>query len=106
MKRILLVSVVALFVGCSVDYTYEVKGSANTAMITYTTADGSISQETTAVLPWKKELSGNVGDIVTLSAQNNDNRGNIVIEIHKEGVLLKSSESVGPYGMSTVGGTL
>ena len=107
MKKIFAVVVFALLVvGCSVEYTYEVSGDASSALISYTNESGSISQETKASIPWKKSFSGYSGDAVTVSAQNNGEAGNIVVEIYKKGELFKRGESVGAYGIATAGGSL
>lgn len=107
MKKMAFAVLSALvFVGCSIEYTYEVKGDAPTALISYTNSQGSISQETEAKLPWKKSFTGYVGDAVTVSAQNNGDKGSVVVEIYKKGELFKSGESVGAYGIATAGGSL
>lgn len=107
MKNILIILVALVILsGCTIDYTYEVSGTANYAVVTYTTEQGSISQETSVKLPWSKKMTGYVGDIVTVSAQNSGELGNITVEIYKEGDLFKRSESSGPYGIAATSGEL
>ena len=106
MKKIVIAFIFALLASCSVEYTYEVSGDATSALISYTNESGSISQETNASIPWKKSFSGYSGDAVTVSAQNNGETGNVVVEIYKKGELFKRGESVGAYGVATAGGSL
>ena len=95
-----------LFAGCSISYDYEVKGTAKSATISYTSESGSISQETDAQLPWKRSSKGNLGDIVSISAQNNGETGDLVVEIVKEGKVFKSGEATGAFGVATAAGSL
>jgi len=95
-----------LFAGCSISYDYEVKGTAKNATISYMNESGSISQETEAQLPWKRSSKGSLGDIVGIFAQNNGETGNLVVEIVKEGKVLKSGEATGSFGVATAAGSL
>lgn len=95
-----------LFAGCSISYDYEVKGTAKNATISYMNESGSISQETDAQLPWKRSSKGNFGDIVSISAQNTGEKGDIVVEIVKEGKVFKSGEAYGAFGVATAAGSL
>ena len=95
-----------LLAGCSIDYSYEVKGTAKTATISYMNDQGSVSQETDAVLPWSMVSKGNLGDIVSVSAQNNGETGDLVVEIVKEGKVFKSGQANGAFGVATAAGSL
>jgi len=102
---ILALSLLFFLSSCTIDYTYEVTGSAKSAIVSYTTESGSISQEKSSI-PWEKCYSGYAGDIVTISAQNGGSSGDLSVKIYKEGRLFKSSSASGPYGVASTSGEL
>ena len=106
LKSVIILAMFFLFMGCSIEYTYKITGTADSAIVTYTNKSGDISQETSASIPWKKTLTGYVGDAVSVSAQNLSDTGTIAVEIWKEGSLFKTSDSRGPYCVSSASGTL
>jgi hypothetical protein len=106
MKKLAVSLALSLFCGCTIDYTYEVTGDAKSALVTYTDADGSISQETSVSVPWSMNLNGSAGQYVSVSAQNNSASGSVVVEITKEGRSFKTAKSSGAYGVASASGKL
>ncbi|NNG36899.1 MmpS family transport accessory protein [Nakamurella aerolata] len=78
---------------------YTVSGEG-TAMITFTDAQGQISQQSDASLPWSKALEG-VGsdDFISVSAQHSTGGGKISCAIEYEGEQVTSNESSGDYAI-------
>lgn len=81
--------------------TYRVTGNSSTSLITYTTEDGSIEQNTRARLPWKKQVGGD-GDFYQVSAQDTDGAGKITCQIiGPDGEVLSKHTSRGPYSIAS-----
>lgn len=91
---------------CSIDYSYEITGDSDSAVVSYSTESGSVSQELIVVIPWEKKFSGNVGDVVSITVQNQCKTGELEAKIYKKNDLFKSAKTTGQYGIVSVSGTL
>lgn len=93
---------------------YFVAGSAETADITYSTADGSTAQQSGVDVPITKKADGSPGIKLTgvhagaflyISAQNGGDAGTITCEIAVDGETVKHAESSGAYTIVTCSAT-
>lgn len=84
--------------------TYRISGSADSAMITYTTPSGQ--EQHTKSLPWSRKLKVSAGDFLSISAQNQGEGGTIVCEILLNGQVLKRSKSSGAYAIASCDGAV
>ena len=85
---------------------YEVTGTAESVLITYADEKGKIMQLNDIALPWKKIISVEKGDNLTLIAQNQKDTGSITVRIYIDGKLFKESSSSEPHGIANVTGTV
>jgi hypothetical protein len=78
---------------------YQVTGSARTASMTYTNMDGGISQEGPCRLPWKTGFVCYQPSrrFLSISAQNDEDHGDITVYIILDGGIAKRSTSAGAY---------
>lgn len=81
--------------------TYRIGGSANTALITYSTPSGQ-EQNNGAHVPWHKTFKVKKGSfaVLVVSAQNHGG-GTITCEIDVDGVKVKASKSSGAYAIAS-----
>jgi major membrane immunogen (membrane-anchored lipoprotein) len=90
--------------------TYVVSGTTMEADITYTNetngTDSMKSKDLNArgEVSWTKTVAMHPGDIVYLTAQNTMSRGSVIVEIEYNSVVVRRSESNGPYCIATVSG--
>lgn len=90
---------------CTIDYSYEVTGTAKSVTVSYMSETGSVNQDVDVALPWKRSFTGNMGDPVSVSAQNGGT-GTIEVKIVKEGTLFKSGSADGQFGVASAAGSL
>lgn len=85
--------------------TYHVVGEGtDSASLTYENSEGGSQQETVR-LPWQKTFSVQEGDFLYISAQNQDDRGTIAVQIRVDGRDFKTSQSSGAYTIATASGS-
>lgn len=77
---------------------YEVGGSTNSALVTYSTGDGGVQQKELSV-PWfpTESISVTPGTVLSISAQNKQNWGRITVRIVQNKRVLKEATSEGAY---------
>jgi hypothetical protein len=92
-------------VSTTYDVEYEVTGSAARVFITYQNEDGGTSQDE-AFVPWWYSFNGNSGDLVYVSAQNQDEIGSVTVTIYRDGEIFKTSTSSGGYVIPTASGRI
>jgi MmpS family membrane protein len=88
---------------------YEVIGRGSAKNITYMKEGSSQEQQTSAKLPWKKELQfkekiGPISSPLLLVAQNGTSSGDITCRISVDGTLVGESTSNGQYAVVTCHG--
>ncbi len=83
---------------------YEVRGSASFASLTYVNASGGIAQETKVKLPWVASFTTDIGNIVSLSAQNEGESGTVSVYIFSSGRIIQSASSTGEYVIALAAG--
>ena len=103
--------VLSVMLGCdvldtSISVTYEVTGSANAVDVTYENDDGGTSQEGEVPVPWSYTFTGEPGDFVYISAQNQGESGSVTATIITDGDTFKTSTSSGAYVIATASGSL
>ena len=84
--------------------SYQVTGSARSAMLTYANAQGGTEQATVA-LPWSADYNMSQGDFLYISAQNQDSAGDVTTTIQVDGSTFKTSTSSGGYVIATASGS-
>ena len=83
---------------------YSVRGTANSATLTFENASGGTEQRR-VTLPWTLELeSAPPGRVAFLSADNEGDSGSVVATISVDGKVLKTAESSAPYVTASVSG--
>ncbi|MFI5720547.1 MmpS family transport accessory protein [Nocardia sp. NPDC051750] len=88
-----------------VTVTYQVQGSGTEAAIAYLGRDQDMVQETAADLPWSKDVSvGGWGRIVSLTATNGVDGGDITCRILVRGKVMSEQTSSGPYASASCSG--
>jgi hypothetical protein len=77
---------------------FEVGGSTNSAVVTYSTGNGSVQQQDISV-PWfpTESISVTPGTVLSISAQNKHNWGRITVRIVQNKRVLKEATSEGAY---------
>lgn len=90
----------------SIDVEYKVTGTAETVSITYENSDGGCSQESDVSIPWSYSFTGESGDFVYISAQNQGETGSVTVTIKTDGDVFKQSTSEGAYVIATASGSL
>lgn len=87
---------------------YEVHGNKNLVIsVTQASEDGATSQFNNIKAPYKSgPLLFKKGDFVYLSAQNQNNSGEVTVEIFVDSRLYKSTRSVGEYCIASVSGKI
>ena len=111
MKKVVLISTVFLCFGCelfdtSIDVEYKVTGTASEVDVTYENEDGGTSQQSNVSVPWSYSFTGDPGDFVYISAQNQGESGSVTVTIYTDGDKFKSSTSSGAYVIATASGSL
>jgi len=122
MKKIILSIILLIFIsfmGCAeedvwqppekpITYSveYEVKGTAKKVDITYENEDEGTSQWSNIIPPWTYKFTGEEGQFVYISAQNDDSIGSVTVTIYVDSTIFKTSTSSGAYVIATADGTL
>ncbi len=83
---------------------YEVRGSAPFVSLTYVNASGGMAQETKVKLPWVASFTTDIGNIVTLSAQNEGKSGSVNVYVFSSGRIIQSASSTGEYVIASASG--
>lgn len=86
--------------GSTATVTYEILGSGKASTVSYSSdGAGSISQDTGAALPWRKEITVDRGfAIVNVTAQN-ARTGELTCRITVDGQVVKEAKSSGQYAV-------
>lgn len=84
--------------------TYSVEGSASTVSLTYNNGQGGTEQEKAAV-PWTRNITAKEGDFLYISAQNQDEYGDVIVRITVDGQEVKRSNSSGRYSIANASGS-
>ena len=90
----------------SIEVKYEVTGTASSVDVTYENSDGGTSQSSNVSVPWEYSFTGNPGDFVYISAQNQGSSGTVTTKILTDGDKFKSSTSTGAYVIASASGSL
>ena len=90
----------------SINVKYKVTGTADTVDVTYENSDGGTSQESDVSVPWSYSFTGEPGDFVYISAQNQGQTGTVTVTIYTDGDVFKTSTSEGAYVIATASGSL
>lgn len=77
--------------------TYWVKGTADSASLTYNNQDGNTEQKSEVDVPWHLKFEAEHGQFLYISAQNNGESGTIKTQIIVDGDVIAESESEGAY---------
>lgn len=84
----------------SAKVVYEVIGKGPASNVTYAAdGGGSIAQEASVKLPWRKEVSVERGFAITTVSAQNAGSGQITCRISVDGQLVKELTSTGQYSM-------
>lgn len=87
--------------------TYEIRGSAVTADLTYNQAGDQVSQQNDVALPRVVTLHDVAsGTFLYVSAQNTGDTGMITCEIDVDGVAIAANESSGGYAVVSCNGEM
>ncbi len=85
--------------------TYQVEGTGPSSSITYAGKDFNMAQETSAALPWSKQVTiDGLGKLVSLSATNDDQGGDITCRILVGDKVISEQKSSGPYASAHCSG--
>lgn len=91
--------------GSDITVTYRVDGAAPASSITYLGPDLGMAQETAVGLPWSKEVTiQGWGQIVSLTANNGPDGGDITCRILVGDKVMSEQTSSGPYASATCSG--
>jgi hypothetical protein len=82
---------------------YSVDGPISQALVVYQNDQGSMSQETVSV-PWQKQLVAKPGQLLSLSAQNQDSAGYLTVEIAIDGTIYKQATVFGTFAIASSSG--
>jgi len=85
--------------------TYRMTGTAYSASLTYTNADGGTEQKD-ARLPWNVSYAMQAGQFAYISGQNAADHGSITCAILLDGAVVKTSTSDGAYKIASCSGRL
>jgi hypothetical protein len=77
--------------------TYWVKGTADSASLTYNNQSGNTEQKSEVDVPWHLKFEAERGQFLYISAQNNGESGTIKTQIIVDGDVIAESESEGAY---------
>lgn len=80
--------------------TYRVSGSAHSALITYSNDQGGTEQQTVP-LPWSWPMHVKNGAILQVTAQSQDAKGDITVDIDANGQNRKEAQSSGAYAVAS-----
>lgn len=112
-KLLMLLLAVILLSSCDIlmpeEYKveYVVRGTTNSASVTFENSQGNTSQYSSVALPWEYNFGkADPGTWVYISAQNNENSGTIIVEIFKDGKVWDWGSSSGAYVIADASGTL
>jgi|SRR5919199_3511148 hypothetical protein len=84
--------------------TYQVEGTAESVLVTYTNEQNGMQQEEIS-LPWEKNLpSMGFGKSVVLTATNRGGAGTITCKIIRDGNEWRNLTSTAAYGTATCNG--
>ncbi len=82
---------------------YSVEGPISRASVVYQNDQGGISQEIVNV-PWQKQLAAMPGQVLSLSAQNQDSAGHLTVGIAIDGISYKQATALGAFATATTAG--
>jgi hypothetical protein len=82
---------------------YQVSGTANSASLTYSNAQGGTEQMEVSI-PWEKTLTVEKGNFLYLSAQNKGEYGSITVKILINNKVWKKSTSSGAFVIADCSG--
>lgn len=87
---------------------YEVLCTAipNLVSITIENEGGGTSQYTDVATPWNYQFEGSSGDFVYVSAQNQQDHGNVTATIYINGGVFQTSTSSGAYVIASAYGSI
>lgn len=86
----------------SIKYTIK----CNSCDLTYENKSGGTEQIDDASYNWSYSFTGEVGQFVYISAQNNNNSGIVTVNISVDGEIYKTSTSTGAYVIATASGSI
>ena len=84
---------------------YEIRGTADSGLVTWMNAQGGIEQEQ-ARIPFSKTYQMQYGDILSISVQNSEVEGTVICRIKVDGAVVKQSESSGAYVIAMCSGVV
>jgi hypothetical protein len=84
---------------------YEITGSTSSVSVTYQNAQGG-SEQGDYKVPFNKSFSMSAGDFAYISAQNNNDKGDVTCKIFVNGNEWKESTSSGAYVIATCSGSV
>lgn len=85
---------------------YSITGTANSVSITYQNVYGGVSQIGNTSVPWSLSFTGEPGDFVYVSAQNQGETGKVTAIIFIDDDVFKSSTSSGAFVIATSSGSI
>lgn len=74
--------------------------------ITYENKDGGTEQKSSVSSSWSYSFTGESGQFVYISAQNNNQSGSVTVKIIRDGSAFKEATSSGAYVIATASGSL
>lgn len=80
--------------------TYEVTGTGGAASMTFSGTGGNTGQVGPVDLPWSKTVKS-PGSFLYVSAQNNEDYGNVTCSIKVNGTVVSTQTSSGAYVIAT-----
>ncbi len=83
---------------------YSIEGPVSRVAVAYQNDLGGISQEVVNV-PWQKQLVAISGQILSVSAQNQDSAGYLTVGITIDGIPYKQATVLGAFATATTTGS-
>lgn len=119
MNRLIKLTVVLLFVVCSVVFNacsmstttkhsvkYEITGTSTSVNVTLNNATGGTEQFSDVTVPHTYTYDDYTSSFLYISAQNNGETGSVTVKIYLDGVVTKTSTSSGAYTIATASDSL
>jgi hypothetical protein len=91
---------------CCCKYDVQYLLSCSSCDITYENSSGGVSQQGNVGSSWSYSFTGNTGDFVYISAQNQNDYGSITVTIKRGNTVYKTSTSSGAYVIATASGSI
>jgi hypothetical protein len=82
---------------------YSIEGPFSRVAVVYQNGQGGISQEIVNV-PWQKQLVAIPGQLLSVSAQNQDSAGYLTVGIAIDGIPYKQATGLGAFATATATG--